>query len=158
MPPQTRKRELAAEAAAGAAERSQGTRKRPKRKQTGINLAVSEPPQASKGNRFVDFEAILKHSNVLNDPEEAKPETKATDAGRANKTIFKSVLDNDDIEVVRCGDLSVHIYQHVHRTLKSRHIKDWCAQSWSMVVQFGTPQVYFFKRNLRRYRKGQLDL
>ena len=50
------------------------------------------------------------------------------------------------------------IYQHVHRTLKSRHIKDWCAQSWSMVVQFGTPQVYFFKSNLRRYRKGQLDL
>ena len=50
------------------------------------------------------------------------------------------------------------IYQHVHRTLKSRHIKDWCAQSWSMVVQFGTPQVYFFKRNLKRYRKGQLDL
>ena len=50
------------------------------------------------------------------------------------------------------------IYQHVHRTLKSQHIKDWCAQSWSMVVQFGTPQVHFFKRNLRRYRKGQLDL
>ena len=48
--------------------------------------------------------------------------------------------------------------QHVHRMLKSGHIKDWCAQSWSMVVQFGTPQVYFFKRNLRRYRKGQLDL
>ena len=39
------------------------------------------------------------------------------------------------------------IYQHVHRTLNSRHIKDWCAQSWSMVVQFGIPQVYFFKRN-----------
>ena len=50
------------------------------------------------------------------------------------------------------------IYQHVHRMLKSRHIKDLCAQSWSMVVQFGTPQVYSFKRNLRRYRKGQLDL
>ena len=50
------------------------------------------------------------------------------------------------------------IYQHVHRTLKSRHMKDWCAQSWSTVVQFGTPQVYFFKRILRRYRKGQLDL
>ena len=49
-------------------------------------------------------------------------------------------------------------YQHVHRMLKSRHIKDCCAQSWSMVVQFGTPQVYFFKRNLRRCRKGQLDL
>ena len=45
------------------------------------------------------------------------------------------------------------IYQHVHMTLK-----DWCAQFWSMVVQFGIPQVYFFKRNLRRYRKGQLDL
>ena len=50
------------------------------------------------------------------------------------------------------------IYQHAHRTIKSRHIKDWCAQTWSMVVQFGTPQVYFFKRNLRRYRKGKLDL
>ena len=50
------------------------------------------------------------------------------------------------------------IYQHVHRTLKSRHIKDWCAQSWSMVVQFRTTQVYIFKRNLRRYREGQLDL
>ena len=36
--------------------------------------------------------------------------------------------------------------------------KDLCAQSWSIVVQFGTPQVYFFKRNLKRYRKGQLDL
>ena len=38
------------------------------------------------------------------------------------------------------------IYRHVDRMLKSRHIKDWCAQSWNMVVQFGTPQVYFFKR------------
>ena len=36
------------------------------------------------------------------------------------------------------------IYQHVHRMLKSRHIKDWCARSWTMVVQFGTPQVYFW--------------
>ena len=43
------------------------------------------------------------------------------------------------------------IYQHVPRMLKSRHTKDWWAQSWSMVVQFGTPHVYFFKRNLRRY-------
>ena len=122
MPPQTRKRGLAAGAAASAAERSQGTGKRPKRKHTGndtgdlqdeaINLAVSEPPQASKGNRFVDFEAILKHTNVLNAPDEAKAESEAVDAGSANKTtIFKSVLDNDDIEVVRCGgdDLSVHI-------------------------------------------------
>ena len=49
-------------------------------------------------------------------------------------------------------------YQHVHRMLMSRHIKDWCAQSWSMVVQFGTPQVYAFKRNLSRNRKGHLDL
>ena len=119
MPPQTRKRGLAAGAAASAAERSQGTGKRPKRKQTGndtgdlqveaINLAVSE---ASKGKRFVDFEAILKHTNVLNAPDEAKAESEAVDAGRAkNTTIFKSVLDNDDIEVVRCGgdDLSVHI-------------------------------------------------
>ena len=50
------------------------------------------------------------------------------------------------------------IYQHAHRMLNSRHTKDWGAQSWSMVVQFGTPQVHYFKKNLRRYRKGQLDL
>ena len=31
------------------------------------------------------------------------------------------------------------IYLRVHRMLKSRHIKDCCAQSWSMVDQFGTP-------------------
>ena len=42
--------------------------------------------------------------------------------------------------------------------VESRHIEDWCAQSCSMVVQFETPQVYFVKRNLRRCRKGQLDL
>ena len=31
--------------------------------------------------------------------------------------------------------------------LKSRHIKDWRAQSWNMVVPFGTLQVhvYFFE-------------
>ena len=28
-------------------------------------------------------------------------------------------------------------YRHVHTMVKSRHTKDWCAQSWSMVVQFG---------------------
>ena len=50
------------------------------------------------------------------------------------------------------------IYQHIRRMLKSRHTKDWCAQSWSMVVPFGTSQAYFFKRNLRMYKKGQLDL
>ena len=47
---------------------------------------------------------------------------------------------------------------------KESACKDWCTQSWCMVVQFGPasphpqPQVYFFKMNLRRYRKGQLDL
>ena len=33
------------------------------------------------------------------------------------------------------------IYRHVHRMLTSLHIKDWCDQSWNMVVQFGTPKV-----------------
>ena len=28
----------------------------------------------------------------------------------------------------------------------------------SMVAQFGNPKVYFFKMNLRRFRKEQLDL
>ena len=47
------------------------------------------------------------------------------------------------------------IYQHVHRILKSRQIKDWCAQSWSIVVQFGTTQVYFFKWN-NSYETGSM--
>ena len=37
--------------------------------------------------------------------------------------------------------------------LKSRLTKDWYVQSWSIVVQFGTPKVYSFKMNLRRFRK-----
>ena len=42
--------------------------------------------------------------------------------------------------------------------VRSRLTKDWYVQSWSMVVQFGTPKAYFFKMNLRRFRKEQLDL
>ena len=40
--------------------------------------------------------------------------------------------------------------------LKSRHIKDWCAQSWSKVVQFGTPQEELEKVQKRaaRFVKG----
>ena len=40
-----------------------------------------------------------------------------------------------------------------HRTLKSRHTWDCCVQSWSMVVQCGTPKAYLNKMNLRR-KKG----
>ena len=42
--------------------------------------------------------------------------------------------------------------------VKESAYKGLGTQSWSIVVQLGTPQVYFFKRNLRRYRKRQLDL
>ena len=49
-------------------------------------------------------------------------------------------------------------WRHVHVMLKSRHTRDWWVQFWSMVVQFGTPKVYFFKMNLKRCRKGQLNL
>ena len=28
-------------------------------------------------------------------------------------------------------------YRQFHMMVKSRHIKDWCAKSWSIVVQFG---------------------
>ena len=38
--------------------------------------------------------------------------------------------------------------------LKSRYIKDWCSQSWSMVVQFGTPQVYFSRGTGEDTEKG----
>ena len=48
-------------------------------------------------------------------------------------------------------------WRHVQMMLKSPHTRDLCVQSWSMVVQFGTPKAYFFKMNLRRCRKGQLD-
>ena len=49
-------------------------------------------------------------------------------------------------------------WRHVHETLKSQLTKDWYVQSLSKVVQFGTPKLYFFKMNLRRFRKEQLDL
>ena len=38
-------------------------------------------------------------------------------------------------------------WRHVHVMLKSQHTRDWCILSWSMVVQFGTPNVYFFNMN-----------
>ena len=34
-------------------------------------------------------------------------------------------------------------WRHVQRMLKSQHTRDWCVQSWSMVVQSGTPKKYF---------------
>lgn len=76
-----------------------------------INLGVSEPPHASQGNKFVDFEAILKQTNVFNPSERANNATENVGPEKATENIFKAVLDDHDIEVVRCGgdDLSVHI-------------------------------------------------
>ena len=48
--------------------------------------------------------------------------------------------------------------RHVHETSKSRLTRVWYVQSWSIVAQFGIPNVYFFKINLRRRRKEELDL
>ena len=31
--------------------------------------------------------------------------------------------------------------RHAQWMLKSRHTRDWCVQSWSLVVQFGTPKL-----------------
>ena len=47
---------------------------------------------------------------------------------------------------------------HVHKALKNQHTRDWYVQSGSMVVQFWTPKVYYFKMDLGRFRKEQLDL
>ena len=49
-------------------------------------------------------------------------------------------------------------WRHAHEALKSQLTKNWYVKSWSIVVQFRTPKVYFIQMNLRRYRKGQLDL
>ena len=70
----------------------------------------TEPSQASKGIRGVDFEAILKQINALNAQEGANADTETVGAAEATVNIYKVVLDNDDIEVVRCGgtDLSAH--------------------------------------------------
>ena len=47
----------------------------------------------------------------------------------------------------------------VIRTLTCpQDVKESAYKTLSMVVQFWTPKVYFFKLNLRRCRKGQLDL
>ena len=43
------------------------------------------------------------------------------------------------------------IYQHVHRTLKSRHTKDWCAPSWSMVVW--DPSSILLQEELEKVQK-----
>ena len=42
---------------------------------------------------------------------------------------------------------------HVHEMLKSWLTKDWYVQSWSVVVQFGTPKVYFLQGELEKVQK-----
>ena len=49
-------------------------------------------------------------------------------------------------------------WRHVHETLRSQLTRDWYVQSWSVVVQFGTLKVFFFKMKSIRFRKEQLDL
>ena len=80
-----------------------------------INLGVSEQPQASNGNKIVDFEAILKQANVLDTSEGVSNKNETMGAKETSENIFKDVLGNDDIEVVRCGgdDLSVHIPKQI---------------------------------------------
>ena len=57
------------------------------------------------------------------------------------------------------ASLDVHVtWRHAHMMVKGQHTRDWYVQAWSMVVQFRTPKVYFFKMNSRRCRKGQLNL
>ena len=80
-----------------------------------INLGVSEQPQASNGNKIVDFEAILKQADVLDTSEGVSNKNETMGVKETSENIFKDVLGNDDIEVVRCGgdDLSVHIPKQI---------------------------------------------
>ena len=120
MPPTTRKRSRGAATTTTAVEKPRNSGKKQKQnpgqptndlQAEPINLGVAEPPQASRGNRYVDFETILTQTNALNAPEVANAATETVCAKQATENIFKAVLGNDDLEVVRCGgdDLSVHI-------------------------------------------------
>ena len=44
-------------------------------------------------------------------------------------------------------------WQHVQRKLKSLHTRDWRVQSWSMVVQFGTPKSILLQDELEKVQK-----
>ena len=44
-------------------------------------------------------------------------------------------------------------YQHVHRTLKSRHIKDWCAQSWEYGSSVWDPSSILLQEELEKVQK-----
>ena len=44
-------------------------------------------------------------------------------------------------------------WRHVHETLKSQLIRDWYVQSWSMVVQFGTPKRILLQDELEKVQK-----
>ena len=42
---------------------------------------------------------------------------------------------------------------HVHKALKIQHTRDWYVQSWSMAVQFRTPQSILLQDELERVKK-----
>ena len=44
-------------------------------------------------------------------------------------------------------------WRHVHEMLKRRLTKDWYVQSWSIVVQFGTPQSILLQDELEKIQK-----
>ena len=50
---------------------------------------MAEPPQVSRGNRYVDFEAILKQTNALNAPEGANAATETACAKQATENILR---------------------------------------------------------------------
>ena len=92
MPPTTRKRSRGAATTTIAVEKPRSSGKKQKQnpgQQTNdlqaepINLGVAEPPQASRGNRYVDFEVILTQTNALNAPEVANAATETAGAKQA---------------------------------------------------------------------------
>ncbi|MCU7801312.1 MAG: hypothetical protein KZQ70_14565, partial [gamma proteobacterium symbiont of Lucinoma myriamae] len=81
------------------------------RKEDGVqtlDLAVGEhesDPTNKTGNRFVDFEAILKGTDAFD-------KAPTTETNLADKSLdFGSLLGSNEVEVMRCGgdDVSVHI-------------------------------------------------
>ena len=44
-------------------------------------------------------------------------------------------------------------WRHVQKMLKSRHTRDWCVQSWSIVIQFGTSKSMILQNELEKVQK-----
>lgn len=128
MPPKGRKRSRPSTGSSAAGKKTtkdggKKTRANPEAPPEQLDLAVSETPQTIHGKSFVDFESILRNSDILGQsPELEKPDASASFPVSPD---FRAAIGANDLEIMRCGgdEVSIHIPQIIKEKIwKNQYI------------------------------------